>query len=152
MPHRRLWVGLAVASAVAVAVMELVALFLTPGLNTVVIYNASFEETTPPTTFCPFWFTIGGPPPVFTVPSGSLFNLSWQIGCEPYGPGNTTGATFVVRSVVSSTWGFSVSSSDLPVVFGYDVTSYFNVSVRAPDWPWVGSLTLTITGGPSPVP
>jgi len=148
--HRQLWVGLAVAAAFLVAAIEIGLLVLAPGAGWVVVTNAAFQYSTPPTDLCPFLVTTGGPPPVLEVRTGSVFNLSWGVGCEPYGPGNTTGATFVISSVFSSTWGYKVVASNVPVVFGYDRDGYFNVSVRAPDWPAYGSLVLTVGGGPYP--
>ncbi|MFZ0829756.1 MAG: hypothetical protein WCB18_09780 [Thermoplasmata archaeon] len=149
-PDRQVWVGLAVAAAVAIGVVEIVLVVLISGVGMVVISNASVEWSTPPTDFCPYGYTTGGPPSVLEVRFGSVFNLSWGIGCEPYGPGNTTGGTYVISSVISSTWGYQVVSSNVPVVFGYDRVGYFNVSVRAPDWPADGSLVLTVEGGPLP--
>ncbi|MGA7860850.1 MAG: hypothetical protein WCB19_03215 [Thermoplasmata archaeon] len=148
--RRQIWVGLAAVAAFVVAAIEIGLLVLTPGAASVVVSNVSFQYFTPPTNWCPFVFTTGEPPPVLEVPTGPVFNLSWGIGCEPYGPGNTTGATFVISSVVSSSWGYKVVASDVPVVFGYDRDGYLNVSVRAPDWPAYGSLMLTVGGGPYP--
>jgi len=145
---RPFWVGLAVAAAVAVAAIELSLILLASPVGTVIINNATFQYNTPPTYFCPFSYTTGGPPPALEVRLGAIFNLSWGVGCEPYGPGNTTGATYVISSVVSSTWGYKVLGSNVPVVFGYDRVGYFNVSVRAPYWPSYGSLVLTVAGGP----
>ena len=144
------WVGWVIVAAFAVAALEIGFLLLTPGAGVVVLDNAYFQTTTPPTNWCPFWETSGGPPATFEVPTGSVFNLSWVIGCEPYGPGNSTGATFLISSIISSTWGFRVTSSNVPVIFGYDKMSYFNVSIQAPDWPTIGSMVLTATGGPVP--
>ena len=145
---RRIWAGLAVGAAVAVAVVEIIALALASGAGPVIVNDASFQYTTPPTDFCPFTETTGGPPLMLEVRAGSVFNMSWGFGCEPYGPGNTSGATFAITSVVSSTAGFKVVSSNVPVVFGYGRIGTFNVSVRAPSWVWAGSLQLTVEGGP----
>lgn len=145
---RRIWEGLAVGAAIAVALVEIIALALTSDAGPVIVEDASFQYTTPPTDFCPFTETTGGPPSMFEVGSGSVFNMSWGVGCEPYGPGNTTGATFAITSVVSSTVGFKVVSSNVPVVFGYGRIGTFTVNVRAPQGVWVGTLQLTVQGGP----
>lgn len=114
----------------------------------VLVNSAYFQIYTPPTNWCPFWQTSGGPPPVFEVRTGSIFRLSWLISCEPYGPGNTTGATFVLSSVASSSLGYTVVASNVPVVFGYDTVGYVNVSVRAPSWDSYSTLVLIASGGP----
>jgi hypothetical protein len=146
--RRRIWVGLAVGAAFAVAAIEIVALVFASGAGTVIVSDAYFQYTTPPTVFCPYTETTGGPPLTFDVRAGSVFNMSWGFGCEPYGPGNTSGATFAITSVVSSTFGFKVVDSNVPVVFGYGRIGTFNVSVRAPDWATDESLELTVQGGP----
>lgn len=149
-PNRRLWVGLAVGAAFAVAAIEIAALVLVPAAGVVIVGDADFQYTDPPTVFCPYTVTTGGPPLMFEVRAGSVFKMSWGIGCEPYGPGNTTGATFAITSVVSSTFGFKVVASNVPAVFGYGRFGTFNVSVRAPDWTSYGSLELIVQGGPYP--
>jgi hypothetical protein len=143
-----LWVGLAVGVAFAISAIEIVALISLAAAGVVVVNDAAFEAYTPPTVFCPFWETTGGPPISFEVRAGSVFNMSWGIGCEPYGPGNTTGASFEITSVTSSTWGFTVVGSNLPVEFGYDENGVFNVSVRAPSWAMQSTLVLVVQGGP----
>jgi hypothetical protein len=147
----QLKVGLAVGAACAIAGLEILALVLFSPAGVVFVNNPIFEYDTPPTYFCPYTETSGNqPPPYLEVRAGSVFNLSWDIGCEPYGPGNTTGAEYVITSVTSSTYGFRVVSSNLPVVFGYNLTGQFNVSVRAPAVSTYSYLILAIQGGPLP--
>lgn len=136
------------AAAVVVAALEILWLFLASAAGMVVVNGAYFVWTNPPTVFCPNPFTTGGAQPNIVVTAGGTFNLSWGIGCQPYGPGNTTGATFSINSVTSSTLGFTVVSSNVPVVFGYNLTSDFTVIVRAPSWSSYGSLELEVVGGP----
>jgi hypothetical protein len=143
---------MAAGTAFAVAALEIAALVLLSGGGMVVVRDAYFQYTDPPTDFCPYAEVTGGPPLDFEVRADSLFNLSWGFGCQPYGPGNTTGATFAITSVVSSTLGFKVVSSNVPVAFGYDRIGTFNVTVRAPNWPSYERLELTVQGGPSPAP
>jgi hypothetical protein len=143
-----LWVRFAVGVAFAVSAIEIVALISLAATGVVVVNDAAFEDYTPPTVFCPFLETTGGPPISFEVRAGAVFNMSWGIGCEPYGPGNTTGAAFEITSVTSSTWGFTVVGSNLPVKFGYDENGLFTVTVRAPSWATESTLVLVVQGGP----
>jgi len=147
--HRQILLGVAVGLAVAVSVLETG--WLAQATGVVIVNGAAFQWSTPPTSFCSDAFTTNGSS-VFHVRAGSVFSLSWGIGCGGAGGGNSTRLTYVIHSVVSSTFGFVVVSSDVPVDFGYQNLGYLNVSVRAPYWPSDATVWLTVTGGVSTLP
>lgn len=145
-PARLRWLVAAFGGGVAL-VLGLAA--FVPAVGSVVVENAAFQYDSPPTEFCPFLYTIGGPPASFVEPGGAVFDLSWEVGCASAGPGNATNGTlYEISTVASSTAGFSVVGSDLPVTFGYGTVGLFTVSVRAPGWPGIVVLTLLVGGGP----
>jgi len=140
------WPGVAVAAVVAL--VEILALVTFAPGATVAVEDATLTYNTPPTDFCPYTATAHEPPALFFVRSGALFSVSWLFGCEPYGPGNTSGAQFAIRTVVSTDSVFRVVGANLPVVFGYGNYSLVEVEVRAPSYLYAGALTLQIGGGP----
>jgi len=143
-PYR--WLALAFAAGAAGMIA---AVLLVPSLAPVVVENAAFEYDTPPTTFCPFVFTIGGPPPAFETPRGATFVVSWQIGCELTGDANSTPTDrYQIDAVSSQTLGFSVVGSNVPVTFGYAEVGVLTVTVKAPSWPDIADLSLLVAGGP----
>lgn len=116
----------------------------------VVVQDPLFQYATPPTTFCPYTETTGygdGSPRTVSVPLGGTFNVSWQIGCEPYGADNST--RWAVQSITSVTDGFQVVSTNLPVVFGVGQWGFLNVTLRAPEIPGYYHPVVTIAGGPT---
>jgi hypothetical protein len=139
---------LGVAAAVAVVALEVGLLLPVWASAKVIVNDAVFEYDTPPTQFCPFTYTVGGPPATLIVPIGSAFNLSWGFGCESVLGENSSSANYTITSVMSMTWGFHVVGSNLPVSFGYGRAGTFNVTVRAPNWPWASQLILVVEGGP----
>jgi hypothetical protein len=52
--------------------------------------------------------------------------------------------------VTTSSSGFRVVGSNPPVTFGYDRSSVFAVSLRAPSWTVNEALTRMVQGGPTP--
>ena len=135
--------------AAVIAAVEVALFALVPAFGAVVVENAAFEYSTPPTDVCPYTATRGGPPSLFTVARGDVFRLSWAIVCEGFGKPPANATSFEIRSVHSSSFGFSVVSSDVPVLFNYSRVGYLNVSVRAPVWPDIAVLTLSVDGGPT---
>ncbi len=149
--HRSLfprWGWVAVPLAFAVAALEVFALVVLSPTDMVVVRDAAFQYTTPPSEVCPYTETASEPPVTFEVRLGALFNVSWEVGCEPYGPGNTTGAEFAITSISSVSWPFRLVSSSVPAVFGYDRMGWFNVTLRAPSIPVNEALVLLVTAGP----
>lgn len=147
-PRMPRWAWVALPIAIAVAALELFAVFALSPTGLVVVRDAAFQYTTPPSEICPYSETSAEPPTVLEVRPGALFNLSWDVGCEPYGPGNTTGAEFAITSISSVNWPFQVVSSNVPAVFGYAKSGWFNVTVRAPALPYNEQLVLTVLAGP----
>jgi hypothetical protein len=148
--------ALAVGAGMAVAGIG-VALVVWSFNQSVTVDGADFDWSTPPTQFCPYMFTTGNAGAVLHERLGSTFDETWGVGCSTCGtppcePGNGSGASYVITSIASSTFGFTVVSSNVPFVFGYDRVVYFNVSVRAPDWPAYTILHLSVTGGLDPTP
>lgn len=148
LPRRTLVQVVGVVAVVSVA--EFVLLAFTPLGAQVYVSYPGVTYDTPPTVFCPELVSSVGPPLFLVERIGSLFRLSWTFGCEP--SGNSTEGYFEIESVVSASWGFTVVSSTVPVFFGYGSFGYLNVTVRAPDLPFVSVLTLQMTGGPLPPP
>lgn len=142
------WAWVAIPIAIAVAAVEIFAVVALSPTDMVVVQQAAFQFTTPPSEVCPFPETGSEPPLVFEVRLGALFNVSWEVGCEPYGPGNTTGAEFAITAISSVTWPFRVVSSNVPAIFGYNRMGWFNVTLRAPSIPINEALVLTVSAGP----
>jgi hypothetical protein len=138
-----------IAVAVLVVASEIALAALVPGAGTVVVEKVTLGYETPPTAFCPFVVTTGGPSGPFSLTPGSEARLRWGITCSGFGKGPANATEYRITSVRTTSFGFSVLSSDVPVAFNYTTWAYLNVSLRAPLWPDVTVVTLTLGGGPA---
>jgi hypothetical protein len=74
----------------------------------------------------------------FTVSPGSPLNLSWQFACW-----NNTGS-YTIVSVHSLTSGFTLVSSNLPVMVISTHVSFFNLTLSAPGSYFYGDVSFWI--------
>jgi hypothetical protein len=153
-PVRAAWgrVGppLAIGLAVLVGSLEVTVVALTLTGGAVLIQAPEFVYDTPPTYLCPNVVSTLTPPEYLQVQLGATFNLSWTVGCEEPPGMNASSALFEVSAAGSSTFGFSVMGSTLPIVFGAGTFAFLNLTVRAPWFPVATGLVITVQGGPLP--
>jgi hypothetical protein len=126
-------------TALVIALTATVAITLTIQYEqgAVTITDFGTEESSPPSSICngP---DSGSPAVPFTVSQGAHFNLSWLIWCWP---GKASGS-WTYTSLASTTPGFSILSSNLPVTITTSQGAYLNVTLAAPDHFFYGAVTL----------
>jgi hypothetical protein len=83
-------------------------------------------------------YSSQSPATPFTVPQGAHFNLSEESWCWP----GTANGSWTYTRLQSTTPGFSIIQSNLPVTITTNHGAYLNVTMAAPDHYFYGVVNL----------
>jgi hypothetical protein len=92
-----------------------------------------------PSALCPYFATSTPAAPLSLAESAS-FQISWEIRCNA----NSTPSHSTLDSIYSQTPGFSILSSDLPLVISQAGFAQLSVELRSPGAPFHGPLSLWV--------